>query len=135
MQQNTVTLIVAGLGIFGTLGGTVIGHLLTRSWQQKQWLLDCRKEEFRELMSALTKALMVYSTPGAPPLDVMDAQVRAIEVLKDRIFVASDVRRLKLFDLWVDAAEKYAMQKDGKALTEGYEKIRDLLIEAAIGKV
>jgi predicted MFS family arabinose efflux permease len=44
MQQESVTLIVAGLGIGGTLGGIIVGHFLARSWQREQWLLDCRKQ-------------------------------------------------------------------------------------------
>jgi hypothetical protein len=53
MDTQIATLIVAGLGIAGTLGGILVGHLLTRSWQQRQWLLDNRRQEYREVLNAV----------------------------------------------------------------------------------
>jgi membrane protein YqaA with SNARE-associated domain len=48
-----LTLTFATCGAIGSLVGVVIGHLLTRSWQHKQWLLDNKKQEYRELLSNL----------------------------------------------------------------------------------
>jgi hypothetical protein len=41
-------------GAIGPLVGIFVGHVLIRSWQQKQWMLDRRKEEWRELLTTLT---------------------------------------------------------------------------------
>jgi uncharacterized protein YneF (UPF0154 family) len=40
MNQSTIALIVACVGIFGTVIGIVIGHFLARDWEQKKWLLE-----------------------------------------------------------------------------------------------
>jgi hypothetical protein len=76
MDQQTVTLIVAGLGIGGTLGGIVVGHVLTRSWQEEQWLLNNRKEEFRELMTALARSFSTIERIklGGIPSSVVDPE-------------------------------------------------------------
>jgi hypothetical protein len=60
MEQTTVTLIVGGLGIFGTLAGVVSGHFLSRSWQREQWLLDKRREEYRELINLIAGAYTTF---------------------------------------------------------------------------
>jgi hypothetical protein len=57
MQQGTVTLIVASVGIAGSLGGVLLGQHMTRSWQQRQWPMDQRKDEFRELIAALADSM------------------------------------------------------------------------------
>ena len=50
LDQGSVTLIAAGFGVSGVL----LGHYLTRSWQREQWRLDRRREEYRELITALS---------------------------------------------------------------------------------
>jgi hypothetical protein len=37
------------------------GHFLTRSWDQRRWKLDNRKEEFKDLLSVLTKSFVDIS--------------------------------------------------------------------------
>lgn len=111
MRSDTVTLIVAALGICGTLGGIVVGHLLTRSWQQKQWMLDRRREEFRELLSVLVESFAKYGDPqylfGPSSREAMieqsQASARCYCVLTDRIFIAEDVKKMDLLKQWSDA--------------------------------
>lgn len=77
---------------------------LTRSWQHKQWLLDCRKQEFRELLSAISEAhidFVVCSTlrekmGHAPWNKFLDAHKRALQIVVDRIYIAEDVKRLRV---------------------------------------
>jgi len=104
MQQETVTLVVASLGIGGTLGGIVVGHLLTRSWQRKQWVLDCRKEEFREVVLAISSAtieLTIYihslgSRLPQPESLYLDAHRVAAKTLVSRIYIASEIKELEI---------------------------------------
>jgi hypothetical protein len=58
MQNSTITLVVAVVGIAGTLGRVVLGQWMSRSWQREQWLLDNRKQEYCELLSAVSNAHM-----------------------------------------------------------------------------
>ncbi|HEV2484887.1 MAG TPA: hypothetical protein VGT08_05090 [Terracidiphilus sp.] len=122
MQQETVTLIVAGLGIGGTLAGIVVGHFLTRSWQREQWLLDCRKQEFKEVASAIShfsiEHLSYVTSQGTVLAQSKQAYVDSMKavscVLTDRIFIASDLdsaripsRFLAIMEKFIDAGEKF----------------------------
>jgi hypothetical protein len=97
----------------GPLAGILIGHVLTRSWQREQWLLDCRKEEFRELISALTAAtvefLVFHTSKGTTtpqPMDVwLDAQKLAYRVIRDRIYIADEVERINVSDRYLKIAK------------------------------
>lgn len=40
----------------GPLVGIAFGHWLSRSWQFKQWKLENRRQEYREVLSALAVA-------------------------------------------------------------------------------
>jgi len=81
VDPNIITLAVATVGIAGTLCGVLIGHFLTRSWQRKQWLQDRRKEEFRELMTYLLKALRSMAMFG-----MYSSQKRQRAFSKERMF-------------------------------------------------
>jgi hypothetical protein len=59
MQQQTVTLIVAVAGIAGTFGSGFVAQRMARKSQREQWMLDQRKEEWRELLTALAESLRV----------------------------------------------------------------------------
>ncbi len=107
-----LTLFLALWAALGPLIGILIGHTLTRSWQREQWLLDCRKEEFRELVSALTTATVEFlvfhtsrGTKTPQPMGVwLDAQKTAYRVVRDRIFIADEVESIKLADRYIRLA-------------------------------
>lgn len=141
MQQATVTLIVAGLGIGGTLGGIVVGHVLTRSWQRKQWILDNRKEEFRELLTALAESLRIQMTKHAGALlnaseqkALIDAQAMVMRTIRDRIFIANDVERLNIENVWSAAVMSHHRTLDITPLAYTYRSIRDEVVKAATEK-
>jgi hypothetical protein len=115
MQPQIITLIVAGLGITGTLGGILVGHVLSRSWQQRQWLQDRRNEEFRELLTALVRAMgkianardVIRLKTDEWVLTAHEASVEFTQIMLDRIFIAEDVKKLNLMDQWREAVSKY----------------------------
>lgn len=115
MQQENVTLIVAALGIVGTLGGIIVGHFLTRSWQREQWLLDCRKQEFKEVASAMSHFTIEHlsyvtsqGTALAQPKQAYVDSMKAVScVLADRIFIASDLESAKIPSRFLQIMEKF----------------------------
>jgi len=130
-------------GLF-TVGGVVIGSLLTyfltRRWQREQWRNDNRKEEFRELIAALTASAMAFMT-RTPYLD--DRIVRrekeerhalyleALRVIKTRIFIARDVKEMNLFDRWGESIRVMEESDTIDQFEETFEKLRDEIIERA----
>jgi hypothetical protein len=108
MQQNTVTLIVAGLGIFGTLAGIVVGQLLSRSWQREQACLDNKKQEYRELMTSMADAYTQLLRLGTETVgrslevraEIEGAQYKSLRTIHDRIYIADRIDELMLFENW-----------------------------------
>ena len=142
MQQETVTLIVAGLGIGGTLGGIVVGHFLTKSWQREQWLLDCRKEEFRELLKVLTRSFATICFYSGMRVMVGDekkaqeaAQTDAQTTIRDRIYIADDIARLDIYKIWRKATDEFQQDRVYIAFSEKYALIRAMIIKAATDKL
>jgi len=137
MQRFTIV-----LGIWGAVGplvGVIVGHVLTRSWQQRQWLLDQRKEEWRELLSTLTASfatickltgpVMVLDGNDMQKLD--EAQTLAQTTIRDRIFIAKEVKELKIYELWVSAARQFEKEKIYIPFAEQYALINAKIVGAA----
>ena len=145
MQQETVTLVVAGMGIVGTLGGSVVGHLLSRSTQREQWERDCRKEEFRELLRALSdhftilrefERLTYHQTPEERE-KLTDAEANFFRIVHSRIYIADDVDQLNIKNRWIDAVKRYRAQPDKPDLQtfdKAYYEVNDAIVKAALGK-
>jgi hypothetical protein len=123
----------------GVLIGVVTGHYLTRSWQREQWLRDCRKEEFRELLTTLTRSYAVLVPLGARH-GVLDAEARralaeasasALTVLRDRIYVAEDVKRDQILHLWSSAVKKFGHDYDEASFGQAYSDINSLIVFTA----
>src|ERR1039458_4104042 len=108
MQQSTISLIVAGVALIGTLGGVLAGRYLTRSWEREKWLLDSEKEEYKELMSTISASygtIMQASEPGYTrsandKQAIREAQLNVLRMLRDRVFVAGSLSLDELFGLW-----------------------------------
>jgi hypothetical protein len=134
---------------FSTLGGVVIGSLLTylfsRSAQRENWLRDCRKEEFRELLRALSdhftilqefERLAYHQTPEERER-LTDAQANFFRVVHSRIYIAYDVKRLNIKNKWIDAVKVYCAQPDKPDLQtfdKAYYEVNDAIVKAALGK-
>jgi hypothetical protein len=137
MQPQTATLIVGALGIGGTLGGIICGHLLTRSWQRKQWLLDRRADEFRELLTALSDSLrvsMLMHSGGAlgpnEQREIANAHSAAIRVIRSRIFVFYDIAKLDIELRWIRAVNAHKESLDVEPLAKVFNEIRIQIVDA-----
>lgn len=143
MQQETITFVVAGLGIASTIGGILTTHYLTRSWQRKQWEMDRRNDEFRELLGTLTKSftsictLQAIMRPQSPEEQraLSEAKSNALMTIRDRIFIAADVKRLEIYKLWKNAVEEYDRDYVYVPFAEKYALINALIVDAATRKV
>jgi hypothetical protein len=138
MQAQTVTLIVAAVGIAGTLGGTAIGQRMARSWQREQWLLDCRKEEFRELITVIsdTLAATLEAVSGKIPSrtnpdELGELYSKSLRAMNDRIFIAKDIKRLGVRTEWLELTTGYAKDSDTIQFIARIDKLLVALVEVA----
>jgi hypothetical protein len=61
--KDSMPLVATIIGAFG--GGIVSGflvHILTQSRDREKWVLDCKKQEYRELLTGISLA---HKIPGA----------------------------------------------------------------------
>lgn len=108
------TLALVLWGVIAPLVGILVGHYLSRSWQQKQWMQDRRKEEWRELLSVLTRSFVTISKYSGPMMvldgddmrTVDEAQTVAQTTIRDRIFIAKEVKELRIYEIWVKAEQR-----------------------------
>jgi hypothetical protein len=132
----TIALVLWGAA--GPLVGILIGHYLTRSWQQKQWLLDRRKEEWRELMTALSgslsAALKIYpmrALDSDEQREIVDAHTNCFRIIRDRIFIASEIKQLDLENRWSAAIEHHSQTLEPRKFGLVYDGIRQEIVKLA----
>lgn len=109
-------------GYIGPLVGLYAGSLLTKSAQRKQWLLDRRKEEYRELLSAMTHATIELQTflaskgsGNEQPIALwLDAYKAAARIVADRIYIAEDLEKADIAIRYLNAAEKLRQSGDAE---------------------
>lgn len=125
----------------GPLFGVLVGALLARSWDRRKWLNDNRKQEYRELLTALTDSatsLIEQAQSGSfrtfdQDVETQTLYFKTIKLMQDRIFVAEEIARMKLFDRWGNAVEGLKGMKDIKTFEETFETLRKEIVAKAIG--
>lgn len=140
--------------VAGFIGALVV-HLLTRSREQEAWVRNCKKEEWRELLSALTKAefaltgfvVAVRSEPEQSPererlFDLYESAVAdAYRVLLDRIFIHAALEKDSLSAQWeyirsnVHSAHRTLISEDNLVTRLGeFVRLKRLMREAALNQ-
>ena len=111
---------------------------MARNTQREQWLLDRRKEEWRELLTALAESLRVSlkiyparALSGDEERQIVEAQSNSFRVIRDRIFIASDVQRLNIENRWSAAVQHHSQTMDAKPLGAAYKELRSEIVKAA----
>ena len=145
MQQNTITLIVAGMGIAGTLGGTFIGTLFQGRAQHQQWKRDNVRQECRELLGQLSVNLFTFidwhrtTQPGGARPDAAMIQKQYSDAVLDlhrnlgsRILIASALKEAKIQQRWDHALSAYYKDRDEKKLEIEYQNIADDIVKIGV---
>lgn len=136
--------VVAGfIGAFGV-------HLLTQSREREKWILDSKKAEFRELLSALSQAHSSTRSASAGFANrddrteykaIIPIQDDSVRVFSDRLFVNNDLPLQELQRAWSKVMEYYSYTMDGwdiearlnpvATLDKEYDRIKDAIVAAA----
>jgi hypothetical protein len=140
LDMSQVTLYLALWGALGPLVGIIVGHVLTRSWQRKQWILDCRKEEFREVTSDLTAAtieLMMFihsqrSHLPQPQTTWLDAHRVATKTLASRIYIAPELKKLDVATRYLQIDEEIRESGASSASLDKMSALMDDIVAVAI---
>ena len=146
MDAITATLIGSGVAAFGIVtafSGVLIGQRMARNTQRAQWLRDCRKQEFKELLGTLTRSFTTictkrqYMVPQSheDQIALHEAEANALMTIKDRIFIAADVKRLDIYKLWNSAVNEYNRDHVYIPFAEKYALINAKIVDAATSEV
>ena len=94
----------------GPLIGVLIGAWLTRSWQRKQWALENKKAEWRELISTLSESFrcivknwphgVITAVSREDARETLEAEVAGQRIIEDRIFIDTQLRERQIHDRW-----------------------------------
>ena len=116
--------------VVGPLVGVLVGALLGRSWDRQKWLNDNVKQECQELLGAITKsATQILADAGRKS---WDTYLDALIAFHTRIFIAEEVEREKLLDLWAHAVHDFGEGRDRHKFDDAIEKIRSAIVRMAI---
>ena len=124
----------------GPVAGIFIGHLLARSWERRKWLADNKRDEYREVLKALTAALSPVIQCVKPGLRVGDKEVMARieamnltnETIESRIFIHQDLESLDLYRRWATPVSDYEKHHDDKIFAGGFKVLLDELRAKAL---
>jgi hypothetical protein len=127
----------------GPLIGVLVGAWLGRSWDHKKWMNDNRKEECRELLTAMMKdadscmeiraQVRAAGTTNAATVQATWADSRkCMIVLQDRIFIAKRLREEKLFNRWHDATNEFLKDGDEHKFGDKLNQLKGVVIDIAI---
>ncbi len=134
------------VGIASMIIGIILTHILSRYGQANQWTLEQKRLEGRELIGALTEhydAIMYYLAPSVAKnvavnpdaqSQLDDARRKALRALRDRIYLASDVKKGNILKRWIEAFHAFKEGDDSEtvdAFQKEYEAICNLIVKAA----
>jgi hypothetical protein len=135
LDQSTTTLI-------GAFGGVLLGHYLSRSWQREQWRLDRRREEYKELLCALStvftnKQRFGSGGTGEKDLNIKleQANAESLRVLRDRIIIAPEIKEANILPLWYKAllyGDAYTGLTDWEKFADAYTELTDTIVRMAL---
>jgi hypothetical protein len=124
--------------VAGPLVGVLIGAQLATRNQKRHWVMDNKRAEYRKLLTTLTRTyttlMNVYSDStrtGKEELKCERLRLEALNVIRDRIFIAREVREMNLSMKWSTAVGALNVGRDLNALQKAYLEIAKDIQERA----
>lgn len=137
-SENKLTTLLAFWAAIGPLVGIVVGHLLSRSWQRKQWYLDNRSQEYRELLSSLTNTYLQMmrfrsGTGGDKDLFIQLERLKmdSFRVLRDRILISSELESADILTQWTEAFHNFENDQNERKFSDRFSSINEQLVRMA----
>ncbi len=101
--------------------------------------MDNKKQEYRELLTTLTRTFgsivnlnlpMIAHGPEEQRAHA-EMEAQALMTIRDRIFVAGELREMKLVEKWIKATRDFDNTRDYDAFAKSFGEITRLITEAA----
>lgn len=130
-----LTVVFAIWAAVGPLVGIFIGSYLSRSAQKKQWLAVERIKEWRELLEAMNRSMLVGAKPNpgndiSIEEEIYRSEMNTREVIATRLLIAREVRHWKIHAKWSEAVRKSHLDLDDGSFGRTMGDIQFLIEEA-----
>jgi hypothetical protein len=125
--------------VAGPLVGIYIGAQIANRNQREQWLAENEKQEYKELLTALTQAftgLIDLSLPvnvigPEEQQGLSNLERQAMEVIEDRFFIADKIKGMKLLKRWNEATRDFDRTHDRESFARTFGEIKRSIMDAA----
>jgi hypothetical protein len=108
-------------GLTAGLIAAFVVHLLTQSRERERWILDCKKQEFKELQSAVAASWQAtdstvgtYGSLVALPVEeqrrVAFITQDCLRIMRDRLYITNDLPLDEFAKRWSQAVARYAFR-------------------------
>jgi hypothetical protein len=124
--------------------GLYFGARLSRSSDRKKWLSDHRAAECREVLEAMAMTIHFLfaaernkelNKPAKEDEDrVNESYLKCLAILQHRIFIARDVKQLRIRERWVKIVTDYSVNRQHKPCQDAYEELQDVIVKIALGE-
>jgi hypothetical protein len=120
--------------VAGPLVGVLIGAYVANRNQRKHWIADSKKQEYRELLTALTRAfggIVQVRGPGIVALQPADQraysemETEALQTIRDRLFISDEVKQMDLLNRWTDATRSFDNTHNYLTFSTAFGKIAE----------
>lgn len=125
--------------VSGLVAGLAV-KVLTQSSDRDKWLVDCKKQEFRELLSAISEVyvMTLKALPSSHVSASADekqrarlAEERSVMVMRDRLYIEDDLPMEPLVKEWMKALAAYAQNRDFEPFKTCYKALHGRIVDAA----
>src|SRR6266852_178226 len=120
----------------GPLLGVLVGAYIVNRNQRKQWIAENKKQEYRELLSVMSKGFAEFLRTASSD-KLTDDQINYLELkvadtVLDRIFTAAEIERLEVFSRWSDATARLKETGDNIAFSGSIDALLGEIRKAAL---
>ncbi|MGB8064678.1 MAG: hypothetical protein WCF26_22520 [Candidatus Sulfotelmatobacter sp.] len=119
--------------LLGPLLGIFVGAYLARRWQRQQWIADNKKQEFKDLLGAMTRVntlLVRYGGVPSPGTETIEAE-QLVLVSETCLFISDFLEKSKVIGDLVQAMRMLENKRDMDAFLAEYHRITNRIREAA----
>ena len=142
-SPSGITVFLTIWSVVAPLVGVFTGAYLTKRWQREHWLMDNKRDEYREVIKALSVALVPILQSGKPEYIVSPEQRDArnvteylsYEVLGNRIFIHEELEKINVYDRWVALVKSFDKDKNDNTFTNGFRELRRDIRRVALESV
>lgn len=137
---DTWNLIKSTAVVWGPFASALIAafivHILTQSREREKWILDCKKQEYRELLDALSNLFVKNMDAkgdyiGEEGKRLKEAAMHFTRIVWDRLYVTNDLPLKELEAEWYTAAKLFSKTHDYDDLLKAYTLISQRIVRAA----